>query len=332
MKKLLGLIIILFFMYFTININAIDISKDSKLYVSGESIGIRLNTNVMVMGMYGIRDNDEVYTPWKNSNINEGDYIIKYNNNDITNKDSLFRAISLSNGITSNVTLKRGEKYIETKITPYELDNKYHLGLYIKDYVLGIGTLTYILPDHNIFGSLGHQMITNDTYGGEIYSASVDKIIKPRGNEAGEKRATITSDARGIVSSNTITGVHGMVDNNYDKSKLKLLNMKKREEVDLGEAKILTCVSDSKVSMFDIEIVELKKQKNKDIKGIKFRVTDKMLIASSGGIVQGMSGSPIIQDDKIVGAVTHVSLKNPLEAYGIYIEFMLEDMDVHIID
>ncbi|MGM9972144.1 MAG: SpoIVB peptidase S55 domain-containing protein [Anaeroplasmataceae bacterium] len=332
MKKLFLLIITSIFLLISVNIYAIDISKDTKLYVSGESIGIRLNTNVMVMGMYGIREDNNIYTPWKDSNISEGDYIVKYNGCDITSKSSLFEAINNSKGNLSSITLKRNDKLIDTYIKPCEVNDKYHLGLYIKDYVLGVGTLTYILPEYNIYGSLGHQMIDTNSYGGEIYKASVDKIIKPRGNEAGEKRATISSDMAGNVSKNTLTGIHGNVIDSYDKSNLKLLNIKLQDEVQCGSAQIMTSISSTEVGLYDINITELKKQKNKDIKGIKFKVTDETLISKCGGIVQGMSGSPIIQDNKIVGAVTHVMLKNPLEAYGIYIEFMLNDMDIYIVD
>lgn len=331
MKKVLFILISFLFLGFTLNIYAIDITKDTKLYVSGENIGIRLNTNVMVMGMYGIRDENNIYTPWKDSNIKEGDYIIEYNNKLVTSKSSLYEAIKTNMNNESNIKLKREEAIIETTITPCLVDEKYHLGLYIKDYVLGVGTLTYILPEYNIYGSLGHQMVETETYGGNIYEASVDRIIKPRGNEAGQKKAIISSNELGQISKNVITGIHGNI-SSIDKNNLKLMNIKTRDEVNLKEAKLMTCIEGNKVEFFDILITDLKKQKNKDEKGIKFKVIDKKMISKCGGIIQGMSGSPIIQDDKIIGAVTHVMLKNPKEAYGIYIEFMLEDMDIHIVE
>ena len=134
----------------------------------------------------------------------------------------------------------------------------------------------------------------------------------------------------GIIDKNTITGIHGKVNSNFDTSNMKLLEYKTKEEVNLGKAEIWTCINGQKIESYDINITSLEKQKSKDIKGISFEVVDQDLLNKTGGIIQGMSGSPIIQDDKIIGAVTHVLLSDSKKGYGIYLEFMFEDMGITI--
>ncbi len=332
MKKFILFFSLLFITLFSVKISAYNINKDTKIYVSGETIGIKLETGVMVMGTYGINDADNVLTPWKDANIKEGDIITKFNDIEIKNTKGLLTALQKSNGNLSTISVKRNNNIIDGIVTPARIKNTYSLGIYIKDHIMGVGTLTYIIPDVNIYGALGHSIVDSESYGGEIYEATVDKIIKPGKQTAGEKRATITSDGIGNISSNTITGIHGYMNNDFNKENLQLLNIATRNEVKIGKAQILTCINGTDVKLYDIKITGLEKQKTKDIKGIKFKVTDKELLSKSGGVVQGMSGSPIIQDDKIIGAVTHVLLNDSTSGYGIYIEFMLEDMGVYIVD
>ena len=195
---------------------------------------------------------------------------------------------------------------------------------------MGVGTLTYYIEEANIYGSLGHKITDEEYYGGSIYEAKVNKIIKPTANRAGEKQATIDSTPIGSISKNTITGVHGTTNKNFDTSNMKLMEFKTKEEISLGEAEIWTCINGQKIESYDINITSLEKQKTKDIKGISFEVVDQDLLNKTGGIIQGMSGSPIIQDDKIIGAVTHVLLSDSKKGYGIYLEFMFEDMGITI--
>ena len=332
MRKIIIFILLLGQILVGINVLAYDLKKNDKIYVGGEAIGIKINNGVTVVGSYGIYENGKMLKPWEKAGINEGDKIISLAGYKITDIKSLLKALSKSSGNDVEITVKRNNKEIKSNIKPVYSNDSYSLGLYVKDSILGVGTLTYYIDEIKTFGSLGHQITKDNYYGGEIYEASVTEIVKPVRGEAGEKKATIDGDVVGDVKKNTITGVHGTTNDNFDTSNMTLLNFKTKEEVKLGYAEIWTCINGKIIEKFDIEITKLEKQDKKDIKGISFEVIDKELISKTGGIIQGMSGSPIVQDGKIVGAVTHVLLNNSKRGYGIYLEFMLEDMGIYIVN
>lgn len=331
MKKLIAFISMLFLSLGLFTANAYELSKDDKIYVGGQAIGIKLNTGVLVVGSYGILENGKVYKPWESAGITEGDQIISLNNMQIKDIKSLLKALEQTGGKECSIEYKRNNDIIKKNITPMYSSNSYSLGLYVKDSILGVGTLTYYIQEINAFGSLGHQITSKDFYSGEIYEAKVNEIIKPTRSEAGEKRASIDSKSIGSVEQNTNTGVHGYTNSNFDYSTMEALEMKTRDEIHLGEAEIWTCIKGKTVEKYKINITGLAKQSKKDIKGISFEVTDEKLLAETGGIIQGMSGSPIIQDNKIIGAVTHVLINDSKKGYGIYLEFMLEDMGITIV-
>ncbi len=332
MKKISILITFLIIFFGLLKVKAYDISKNDKLYVSGESIGIKLNCGVEVVGTYGIKYNNKLYKPWEDCGIIEGDKIIKLNGNNIETSQDLLKSLKQSNGKKIDITYLRNTKEYNSYITPVSKDNEYSLGLYIKDSILGVGTLTYYIKEANIYGSLGHQITSDNFYSGEIYEAKVDSIIKPQRNQAGEKKATISGNKIGTVVENTNTGVHGNGTSKINTDDMEQLNFKTRDEISLGEAEIWTCIDGDNVEKFSINITSLAKQNTKDIKGITFEVVDQDLINRAGGIVQGMSGSPIVQDNKLVGAVTHVSIKDPTLAYGIYLEWMFLDMGIEVVE
>jgi stage IV sporulation protein B len=226
--------------------------------------------------------------------------------------------------------IERDNEELVTTIKPVKKDNIYSIGVYIKDSIIGVGTLTYYIKEANIYGSLGHKISEGNFITGDIYDAKVDEIIKPTRGQAGEKKATIFGSTIGNVEINSDTGVQGITNSKFNDSKMKLLGYKVKEEVNLGNAQIWTCVNGIEVKKYDIEITKLIKQDKKEVKGIIYKIVDKDLIDISGGIVQGMSGSPIVQDDKIIGAVTHVSINDATIGYGIYIEWMFEDMGIRV--
>nr|MDE7106277.1 SpoIVB peptidase [Anaeroplasmataceae bacterium] len=323
-------ILLIFLGFFTAN--AYDLSKDDKIYVGGQAIGIKLNTGVLVVGSYGILENGKVYKPWEEAGITEGDQIISLDHKKITDIKSLLKALEQTEGKECQIQYKRKQETFTKNIKPMLSSKSYSLGLYVKDSILGVGTLTYYIEEINAYGSLGHAITSKDYYSGEIYEAKVNEIIKPTRSEAGEKRASIDSQSIGNIEQNTNTGVHGYTNSNFDHSQMEALEMKTRDEVQLGDAEIWTCIKGKKVEKFKIKITGLARQSKKDIKGISFEVTDENLLAETGGIIQGMSGSPIVQDNKIVGAVTHVLMNNSKKGYGIYLEFMLEDMGIYIVE
>ena len=330
MKKIILLIIILLSTFSIFTIFAYEIDKDDKIYVGGEAIGIKLNTGVTVIGSYGIYENGKLYKPWYEAGIKEGDKIVSLNGKNVTDIKSLLYILSIVKEERVNIKLLRNKLEVESTIKPVLSDNNYTLGLYVKDSIMGVGTLTYYVEEAKTFGSLGHKITDEESYGGFIYEAKVNKIVKPTSNKAGEKQATILTTPIGVIDKNTITGIHGKVNSNFDTNNMKLLEFKTKEEINLGKAEIWTCITGQKIESYDINITGLEKQKNKDIKGISFEVVDQDLINNTGGIIQGMSGSPIIQDNKIIGAVTHVLLNNSTKGYGIYLEFMFLDMGIYI--
>lgn len=330
MKKIVTFILIFCSLFGLFTANAYELNKDDKIYVGGQSIGIKLNSGVVVVGSYGIYTDGVLHKPWDEAGIEEGDQIVSLNHMEVTDIKSLLRALAKTNGKKCSIEIKRDKKIIEKEITPVFAEDGYSLGLYVKDSILGVGTLTYYIEQAKIFGSLGHSITDKDFYSGEIYEAKVNQIIKPTRTEAGEKRASIDSKAIGEIDKNTNTGVHGHTNNQFNYQQMTALEFKTRDEINLGDAEIWTCISGKKVEKFKIKITGLANQKKKDIKGIRFEVVDEELLEKTGGIIQGMSGSPIVQDNKIIGAVTHVLLNNSKKGYGIYLEFMLEDMGITI--
>ena len=295
------------------------------MYVSGASLGIKINTEVEVLGTFGIEYEGKVYTPWMDK-IFEHDILSKVNGNEIKSASSLIKFIEESKGKEVDVLVKRDNKFINTKIKPILNKDKYSLGLYVKDYDMGVGTLTFIEPSTMTYASLGHKMVDKPILGGSVYKTNVDSIIKPRENQAGEKRATIIGNSIGSVFMNNELGIYGQMYDNTYLSSSTLLDVGSKSDAHKGNAYILTTTAGQNISKYNIEITKLQTQKKSDIKGIKFKVTDDELLDISGGIVQGMSGSPIIQDNKLIGAVTHVILSDPSEGYGCYAEFMLNNL------
>ncbi len=330
MKKRIILIFMLLNLFcFTNKIYAKSFNIDSdKLQVSGSTIGINLKHELTVVGTYNIVSNGKIYKPYLKADIKAGDIILYFNNKKIENNKDLAKQLLLTKDNQTDIIILRDNKKIETTIKPVKKDDgSYSLGLYVKDKLLGIGTMTFIYDD--MFASLGHSIQNTDSNSGYIMDASVTEIIKGKKNQVGEKHADIKDNNIGEIKKNTITGIYGYIN---DSSNISLNNYKilKQDEVKLGKASILTCIENDLVEEFEIMILEKTKQEKKDIKGLKIRVTDQRLIEKTGGIIQGMSGSPIIQDGYLIGAITHVMVNNPLEGYGIYIEWMMEDMGIDI--
>ena len=304
-----------------------DTSKD-EVYLGGETVGLKLNTGVTVSKTFAIVDGQNLIKPWQDADIRENDIIISYNAKKVETSDDLLTEIRKSGGSQVEIEVLRNEAVIKSKIKPVFKDESYTLGIYVKDNIIGIGTLTYVIPNSNIFGALGHQIDGAKNIGGLMYEATVTGIKKGSVGSAGSKKATINTKQIGSIEKNTITGIHGYYEGS--KSERKLIKIGKKEEVKLGAAQIVTCIDKKYINYYDIEITSVTKQTTKDIKGIKFKVTDPKLLAETNGIIQGMSGSPIIQDGKLIGAVTHVLVNNPEEGFGIFIEFMFSDMGVYL--
>lgn len=293
----------------------------------GETIGIEVNSKgVLVVGFYKVNDS---YIG-KDAGFEVGDIIMKINDNLVSDIDSM---VNLVNHSTSPVkfSVLRDNKSAQIELAlETDSDGVLKTGLYVKDRINGIGTLTYIDPNNKVFGALGHEIIENTTISkfeikdGTIYEANVSGIVKSRNGKAGEKNAIYNkTKIFGEISVNEMAGIFGTY--SKDISDISTIEVGKIEDIKSGEAIIRTVIDGSKVEDFTINILHI--DTNSKNKNILFEVTDKRLIEKTGGIVQGMSGSPIIQNNKIIGAVNYVIVNDTTKGYGIFITTMLEEGD-----
>lgn len=299
------------------------------ILAGGENIGILLKSNyIMVVGTYETEGIDTA----KKAGLNIGDKIIKVGNKPVSSIEEMISSIN-NTGINNNIdiTYLRDNKEYSTSLTLIkDVDGVYKTGLYVKDSISGIGTLTFIDPNTKLYGALGHEIIEKSTgqkleiKDGYIYDSTVTNITPSDDGHPGEKNARYdTTKVYGNVRENTSAGVFGTINNIPEK---KLYKVAKVEEVELGDAKILTVISNKLVEEFNINILKINKSQN-TTKNILFEINDSNLLSKTGGIVQGMSGSPIIQNGNIVGAVTHVVVDDPTKGYGIFITTMLEEAE-----
>lgn len=308
---------------FIIPLNVYAYSK--YIIAGGESVGIKINTNgVVIVGSYDVFGHNNL----NDSALQSGDLITKINGKEIINIESMVNVIDNCNCNEVNLSYKRNNKINNTKLKLYYDNNKVKTGLYVKDSISGVGTLTYIDPSTKIFGALGHEITDNngniyEIKSGYLIDSKVTGITKSNRGIPGEKNAILYSEnINGDIIKNTNKGLFGSYTN--DLLNTKLYKVAELKDIKTGPAKILTVISDNKIDEFNINILSVKETKDK-LKNIEFEVTDKKLLDETNGIVQGMSGSPIIQDNYIIGAVTHVIVNDPHRGYGILIINMLEE-------
>lgn len=291
----------------------------------GENIGIEINTTgVVVVGTYKISDK----SPAKEAGIEVGDIIKKVNDTNVTSIDELVNLISNASDTAKIAYIRNGKEY-ETNLSIYKEDDVYKTGLYVKDSITGIGTLSYIDPGTKYFGALGHEIIESNTgqmlevKDGKILKSTVTNIERSENGNPGSKNAKLNYDqVEGEISENTSSGIFGTYTSSLpDKKVYKVANP---SDIKKGEAKILTVIGGEEVKEYKINILKIN-ESDKNNKNILFEITDQELLEKTGGVVQGMSGSPIIQDDYIIGAVTHVVVDDPKKGYGIFITNMLEE-------
>ena len=324
MKKIIFFIIFLCFCL-TISIN-IKANNDIYVMPGGESIGLKIETGVEIVGKYTVSTNDGKKNPWQKSNIEIGDYIEKVNDYNVENNESLLKILKQLDESSCILTIKRNNKLIKTNIDIVKTVAKEpSIGLYVKDKMLGIGTLSFVYD--NKFASLGHGIYENNELininNGDLTYSNVVSIKKATLNQSGEKRATLASTKIGEIKTIKESGVYGVISQKINKNKVKIADI---EDVKCDDAVIYTVINGNKVETFDIEIIETKYQNSINSKGIKIKVTDSALLNETGGIIQGMSGSPIIQNGELVGVVSHVTLDNPMIGYAVYAKWMYEDL------
>ncbi len=326
------------FNLFTIKKVNIRLLSDTDVYVGGETVGFNLfSEGVICVGSNAIVTADGAQEPIKTSGLMDGDAILKIEDIEIENIQDIDRIINLPAfaGKPLILTIRRNGEEIKTKITPaFDLLNqKYKLGLWVRNNASGVGTLTYVKKNDFRFGAVGHPIVDSslaDNFSvdsGNIYKCRLLGIKKGERNNPGEIRSTInlSDDSIGLADTNCKYGVYGNILNKgiVDADRTAILGG--RLSVKLGDAKIYCSLDNEGVKAYDIKIIKANKQNTADDKSMIIKITDKELLEKTGGIIQGMSGSPIVQNGKIVGAVTHVFVNDPTRGYGVYVDWMIDN-------
>lgn len=324
-----------------ISLKNIKVAKleEIKVVPVGKVIGLRMYTDgVLVVGLSEVEDtNNYKIKPYENSDIKPGDTIVEINKKIIEDIDNLKQVINDSNGNEIEITILRNGKLLNTNIIPVQTeDSKYQLGLWVKDAATGVGTITFYEPESNFFGILGHGITDSDTNNlinidsGELVTAKVISLKRGEANVPGEIKGTIVnSQIIGEITKNTQFGVFGKLNNltalNIDIS--KSIEVASREEINEGEAKIICSINSSNVSKeYKIEIEKIYRENDYNNKSMLIKITDEELLKETGGIIRGLSGAPIIQNGKFVGAITNVLVSNPQMGYGIFADMMIKQI------
>ncbi|WP_158080431.1 SpoIVB peptidase [Alkalithermobacter paradoxus] len=315
------------FVQSNLNIEALN---RNKLYVIplGYVAGIRLDTKgVLVIGM------DSEILKQRNRDLKVGDIITKIEDTEVNKASEIEDILNSLKKEYVNVTLKRDGVYIDkkVKVSKDARTNKYKMGVWVRDRVAGIGTLTYYNPINGSFGALGHGITDVDTgrlieiKSGKIYRPSRIRVKKGKIGSPGELSAEFTdSVVIGNFDSNTNFGIKGKIEDTSDFMNLKPLEVAEYHQVKKGNAYILFPDENNKIRKYDVIIDKIFSQNSPESKSMVIEIVDKDLIEYTGGIVQGMSGAPIIQDDKLVGAITHVFVNDPKKGYGIFAKWMVK--------
>ena len=315
----------------TINVNIVN----TNLFLGGNTVGIFLeNKGVTIVGFGGVKIGNEVVYPLDGSGMQIGDVLTKINDTYIASSKDIDYFLSnnykgeelkleyISSGVTNYVNLS---PIFDTST------NSYRLGLWVRENTTGIGTLTYVTKN-NRFGALGHglsengQIETMNISSGSLYECNVLGITKGKRGDAGEIRAMFKPNSveQGVVDKNNDYGVFGYVNQNSIYKNQIEFEAGGRLSVKPGKAYIYCQLNDNAINKYEVEIIKTNYQAKSNQKSMIIKIVDKNLIDKTGGIIQGMSGSPIVQDNKIVGAVTHVFVNDPTKGFGVYLDWMLE--------
>ena len=318
MKKYI--LFIITFLIFPISV----LAYSNKVILGGQNVGIALQSDgIMVVGFYKINNK------LNNSKLSVGDYITKVGDMDVNTVDDLIEAIERDVDHSKiNISYRHNNQIKQGSLELEEFNGVYKTGLYVKDSLKGLGTLTYIDPETKIYGCLGHEIVESTSNSrieiktGNIFKALVTSITRSNNGNPGTKNAKFYSDKiYGTVSKNVNEGIYGKYTGDIDED--GLIEVAEINDVKTGDAYIYTALDDNSVKSYKINIIKIEPRSK--IKNFYFEVTDNSLLEKTGGIVQGMSGSPIVQNNKLIGAVTHVSIDSVKSGYGISIINMLKE-------
>lgn len=319
------------------NVKEVNVStvKNTKVVPLGNIIGIKLYSNgVLVIGMTEV----EGKKPYENTGIKEGDLITTVDNVTVTTTEELIKCVNNSQGKLVKIKyIREGTEYV-TDIEPVKTKgDKYKIGLWVRDGACGIGTATYYDPGTGKIATLGHGIVDRDTdklitiESGKLLTSTITKIKKGEKGNPGEIKGIINDNQTiGSINLNTDFGIYGNLKeiNTLGIDKNNSLDIALKNEIKTGEATILLALEDEIRKEYKIEIKKIYKNNTEDNKSMLIEITDEKLIEKTGGIIQGMSGAPIIQNGKFIGAITHVLVNNPLQGYAVFGEIMIKQMNI----
>ena len=306
------------------------IEKRTMLYPGGMAFGVQMKTDgALVVGFSEVETDNGSVSPAEDAGFMVRDVIRSVNEKPVRESIDVTRAIENSDGREIIFDVLRAEKDVKIKLSPVmsQSDGKYKVGMWLRDSTAGIGTVTYINPEDNSFGGLGHGICDADTgvlmpmRVGRVSRVTVSSVKKGKSGAPGELKGWFHSGTVGELYKNTEKGVFGRLDREYENNKSTLLPTARLSEIETGDATIICTVDGNTPCEYKIKIVSV--DEKSPTKNFSIELVDQALISITGGIVQGMSGSPIIQNGKLVGAVTHVLVNDPTTGYGIFIENML---------
>ncbi|MBQ9625526.1 MAG: SpoIVB peptidase [Clostridia bacterium] len=320
----------------------VNVKGPRKVVVGGQSIGVAFYTKgALVVGASDIRDeNGQIRNPAKEAGLKSGDVIERVNGIEIKDAEHVMEIINSesASGFPVRLDIIREGGRLDLEIKPVKdgADGAYRLGIWVRDSMAGVGTLSFYDPATMQFASLGHAVYDNDTNTllrlkeGEIVESDIYGIKQGEEGMPGELKGSFddTKPKIGSISTNNDFGIYGRLYQEPEKSEHnRIMETAAIDEIETGPAKILTTIDGDGIKEYDVYIEKLAPQEYPSTKSMVIRVTDEELLRKTGGIIQGMSGSPIIQNNKVVGAVTHVFVNNPTKGYGLYASWMLEQME-----
>jgi len=313
----------------------VKISNENLVYAGGDCVGIALKSKgVVIVGSNYIITKDGNKNPFKDSGLKVGDVVYAIDNQSINSMQDINAVLETAyNNVTYDLLVNRNNQLVTLTISPaFDIQtNKYKLGLWIREDALGVGTITFISGENNRFGALGHAIVDVDSgtkfeiSGGNIYKSNIVGVKKGARGAPGELMGLFSAGSNDIgdIDKNVNAGIYGYFSQEELLEDRQQYAIGGRLTARPGKAKILACISGNEVQEYNIEIIKTNYQNKSNEKSMIIKITDKRLIEKTGGIVQGMSGSPIIQDNKIIGAVTHVFVNDPTKGFGLYLDWML---------
>ena len=305
--------------------------------LGGMPVGIYMETDgVMVLNTEKIEGIDGIEHDPAAEAVQTGDYITAVNHHEISGKADLLEAVDEIDGSDVVLTLRRGENTMDIEIRPVEYEpGSYRLGIWVRDNVQGLGTITF-LTGQSRFGALGHGISDTDTNmlmaidSGRVYRTSIQDITKGYSGSPGTMEGIIVYNnynVLGTIDKNTEAGIYGTIDKIDELFQEQIpIETASKEEIEIGDA-VIRCYIDNEIKEYDIQVTDIDTSSSEINKGLVIQVTDPELLEKTGGIIQGMSGSPIIQNGKLIGAVTHVFVQDSTKGYGIFIENMMNQVE-----